>query len=124
MVARRIEFFEAAGIDPDRVSELYLSLGDREADRLICEAMEDLALNLARITRAHAADDRESIVNLAGRLERIGAEIGLPKLCTVAGAARDCARHGDPAALAAVLARLSRVGDQSLSAVWEPHQRV
>ncbi len=125
VVAQKLEFSESVGIDSDRLQELYLTLGDREADRLVAEAIEDLALNLARVGRASAAGDLKSVCDLAGRLERIGAEIGLPKLAKVAAAVRDCCGRNDEAALGAVLARLARVGDQSLSAVWDPRdQRV
>ncbi len=120
-MTRGLEFDETAGIDPERLAQLYAELGEREADRVICDAMEDLALSLARIGRAYAARDRDRIVALAAGLERVCARIGLGKLERVAQGVRICAARGDVPGLDATLARLSRVGDRSLSAVWDPH---
>jgi hypothetical protein len=115
-----LEFDEVVAIDPERLALLYADLGDREADRMICDAMEDLALALARIGRAYAARDLEGIVKLALGLEFLSARIGLGKLESVAESVRICATRGDMPGLDATLARLSRVGDRSLSAVWDP----
>ena len=45
-------FREGAGLDANKLAFLYRHLGDREADLLVCDAMEDLALALARVGRA------------------------------------------------------------------------
>lgn len=119
-MTRGLEFDEAAGIDQERLAQLYAELGDREADRVICDAMEDLALSLARIGRAYALRDVAGIITLAQGLEQVCARIGLGKLERVARAVQVCAARGDVPALDATLARLSRVGDRSLSAVWDP----
>lgn len=120
-MTRGLEFDEAVGIDPERLARLYAELGDREADRVICDAMEDLALSLARIGRAYAARDHGGIVALAQGMEQVCARVGLGKLERVAQSVRICAARGDVPGLDATLARLSRVGDRSLSAVWDPH---
>lgn len=110
-------------MDADRLTFIYQSLGDTAADRMLCEAMEELALGLARIGRARAAGDLAMVAALADTLERLGARIGLPKLRIVAISVSDCARRADMAALDATLARLSRVGNSSLSAVWDPRDQ-
>ncbi|QIE40868.1 hypothetical protein G5B39_02165 [Rhodobacteraceae bacterium SC52] len=117
---RVLEFDETVGVDAVRLMRLYRDHGDREADRLICDAMEDLALSLARIGRAHRADDLEAIADLADGMVALCARIGLPKLAHVASSVSICARRTDVPALQATLSRLSRVGDRSLSAVWDP----
>ncbi|MGS4946359.1 hypothetical protein ACVDG3_12830 [Meridianimarinicoccus sp. RP-17] len=119
-MTRGLEFEEAVAIDPERLARLYADLGDRDADRMICDAMEDLALALARIGRAYAARDLDAIAHLAQGMERLSARIGLAKLEQVAESVRICAARGDVPGLDATLARLSRVGDRSLSAVWDP----
>lgn len=122
-MTRGLEFNETAGIDPERLVLLYADLGGREADRVICDAMEDLALFLARIGRAYAAKDRDGIVVLAESMEEVCARVGLGKLERVAQSVRICAARCDVPGLDATLARLSRVGDRTLSAVWDPHYR-
>jgi hypothetical protein len=119
-MTRQLEFEEPVGVDADRLILLYRDHGDREADRMICDAMEDLALSLARIARARAAGDLPAICPLARDMERLCGRIGLPKLETVARSVWVCAARHDIPALDATLARLSRVGDRSLSAVWDP----
>lgn len=119
-MARGLEFEETVMLDPERLARLYADLGDRDADRLICDAMEDLALSLARIGRAYAARDPDAIARLAHGMERLSARIGLGQLERVAESVRICAARGDVPGLDATLARLSRVGDRSLSAVWDP----
>jgi hypothetical protein len=120
-MTRCLEFEEKVTIDPERLARLYAELGDRDADRMICDAMEDLALSLARIGRAYAARDIDGIAQLAQGMEWLSARIGLAKLEHVAESVRICATRGDVPGLDATLARLSRVGDRSLSAVWDPH---
>lgn len=119
-MARGLEFDETVGIDPERLARLYTDLGDREADRVICDAMEDLALSLARIGRAYAARDLDGIVALAQGMAWVCDRVGLGKLGRVAHSVCICAERGDVPGLDATLARLSRVGDRSLSAVWDP----
>lgn len=117
---RVLEFDESVGVDAVRLTRLYRDHGDREADRIICDAMEDLALSLARIGRASRADDRRAVAELADGMVALCAGIGLPKLSRVARSVGICARRDDVPALEATLSRLSRVGDRSLSAVWDP----
>lgn len=119
-MVRHLEFDEPVGVDVDRLTALYRNHGDREADRVVCDAMEELALSLARISRARLAGDLPAICPLVRDMERLCARIGLPKLASVSRSVRICAQRGDHPALDATLARLSRVGDRSLSAVWDP----
>jgi len=119
-MARGLEFEDGVMLDPERLARLYAELGDRDADRLICDAMEDLALSLARIGRAYAARDLDAIARLAQDMARLSARIGLGTLERVADSVRICALRADVPGLDATLARLSRVGDRSLSAVWDP----
>jgi hypothetical protein len=118
-----LKFDESAGVDADRLAQIYSCYGDREADRLICDAMEDLALARARSARANACGDLAAIDRLASAMAAQGSQIGLPKIEKVATDVVRCVRVGDQTALQAVLARLSRVGDLSLSAVWDPRYR-
>ncbi|MCA8878622.1 MAG: hypothetical protein KDA73_01430 [Rhodobacteraceae bacterium] len=111
---------EGAGLDANKLAFLYRHLGDREADLLICDAMEDLALALARVSRAKAQDDLATVAEQTLILEQIGARVGLEKLRRVAADVRCCAAAGPGAALEATLARLARIGDLSLAAIWDP----
>jgi hypothetical protein len=111
---------EGAGLDANKLAFLYRHLGDREADLLICDAMEDLALALARVARARAQDDLAAVAEQTLILEQIGARVGLERLRRVAADVRRCAAAGPGPALEATLARLARIGDLSLAAIWDP----
>jgi len=119
-------FREGAGLDANKLSFLYRHLGDREADLLICDAMEDLALALARVGRAQGRGDFPAVADQARSIEQIGARVGLEKLRRVAGDVCRCALMeattgaGAGPALDATLARLARVGEVSLAAIWDP----
>jgi len=116
----KLEVREPAGIDGDWLSYLYRELGDSRADRVVCEAMERLALALARAGRARRRADLAEVAAQARVVQLESARIGLPKLSRVAGDVRVCAKAGAKPALDATLARLGRVGDLSLSTLWDP----
>jgi hypothetical protein len=117
---QKLELREPAGIDCNWLSYLYRELGDRRADRVVCEAMERLALALARVDWARKRGDLADVVAQARVVQEEGARIGLPKLSRVAGDVRACAEAAAMPALDATLARLSRIGDVSLSKIWDP----
>jgi len=124
-----LEFHESAEIDPEHLSTLYRRLGDRVADHLICDAMEDLALALARLGRARSAGAPATMLAHVEDLQQIARRIGLPTLARVAADVRGCAGEAAAApddapasvAFAATLARLERVAEGSLAAIWNPH---
>ena len=113
-------FREGAGLDANKLTFLYRHLGDREADLLVCAAMEDPALALARVGRAQGRGDLDGVSGQAVVIEQLGARIGLDKLRRVARDVAACAARGPGPALDATLARLTRVGEVSLSAIWDP----
>ena len=116
----KLEVREQAGVDCDWLSYLYRELGDSRADRVVCEAMERLALALAVAGRARKRGDLAEVAAQARVVQVESARIGLPKLSRVAGDVRACAEAAATPALDATLARLGRVGDLSLSTIWDP----
>lgn len=115
-----MSFDEAVRFDPRRLADLYRSMGEIGAENILCDTMEELTIQLVRIDklgkRARIADVREIAERIAPRAEQIGL-IGLGR---VARDVAECVRNADHAGFAATLARLSRMGDKSLSAIWDP----
>lgn len=110
---------EGVRLDPDPLVALYSELGESGAERVLRRAMEDLRSRLSEILR-HADEGRGTTVARAARqLGAVAAQIGLPTLARVAGDVVHSTEAGDPTALAATLARLVRIGERSLSAVWD-----
>ena len=119
---------EGIRVNGRRVVELYDELGAAAAERVIGRATEELAVALqAVVDRGRAAlaqwDHAQGArSDTAQRVERLGAlawQVGLASLAHVATDVAGCATRGDAATFAAVLARLDRVGNRSLTAVWD-----
>jgi len=110
---------ERVRLDQDRLGELYAQLGEAGAEDVVCRAMEELAARLAHAARmfrqGHSADLRKNVRSMAAIAEQIG-------MLLLARVGRDviaCIDAGDTNALAATLARLLRIGERSLTAVWD-----
>ncbi len=114
---------EGVRLDGERLGALYAELGEAAAEAVICRAMEDLATALADLQRLAVCRDLAPMPGRARMLARVAGDLGMDSLARVALDAEVCAGRGDLAALAAVLARLVRIGDRSLTAVWDLQDR-
>ncbi|MFV0244077.1 MAG: hypothetical protein ACK5IB_03515 [Qingshengfaniella sp.] len=88
------------------------------AENALCEMVEALAIAMARAEQAHLAGDLTRLVAAIGPLRAVASTLGLEKLASVADSVAECADRSDWAGTAATLARMSRLGDKSLSVVW------
>lgn len=112
-------FEEKVRLDSDRLVELYAQLGEVGAQDVVCRAMEELAVRLARIDEAHRAYRLSVLRKGAKSLIGIAEQVGMQRLADVARDVCHCADEMDPVALGATMARLMRIGDRSLTAVWD-----
>lgn len=110
---------EAVRLDPDRLEALYAQLGEAGAEDVVCRAMEELAVRLSMIERLYRQDRTDEMRKAARSLMGIADQIGMHTLCRVAGDVTGCIDAGDPVALAAVLTRLLRIGERSLTEIWD-----
>ncbi|MBK5947173.1 hypothetical protein CCR83_12165 [Rhodobacter veldkampii DSM 11550] len=110
---------EGVRLDADRLVALYAKLGEAEAERVICAAMEALAVQLSVVQRAAAEGAQDTLVQGLLKLAGLAAQVGMTSLARVAGDVVGCAMTGDGPAQAATLARLVRIGDRSLTEVWD-----
>lgn len=109
---------EVVRLDPGRVMALYAELGEREAEQLIERAMQEMALRLGAMERDWRRRDIEGLSRNARAIERLAHRVGMATLARVAGDVAACALAADMTACAATWARLARIGDRSLAAVW------
>jgi hypothetical protein len=110
---------EPIRLDRDRLGELYNRLGPSGAEDVVCRAMEELAARLSQIDRDDRAQNWADLRKGARSLAAIADQMGM---CTLARVGRDvtqCIDGCDRVALAAVLTRLFRSGERSLTAVWD-----
>ncbi len=110
---------ETVRLDPDRLGGLYHQLGEAGAEDVVCRAIEELAVRLTHCERLWRQQDCERLRKTARSLIAISDQIGMTALARVAGNVTDVIDNGDSAAIGATLFRLLRVGERSLSAVWD-----
>lgn len=108
-------------LDSDRLNDLYAQLGQHAAEDVVCRALEEMAARLTHIEKSYYDGAWEDLRKNARGLGAIADQLGITMLVRVAGDVKDCAERGDQVATAATLARLMRVGESSLTEVWERH---
>ncbi len=110
---------ESVRLDPDRLEGLYLQLGERVAEDIVCRAIEELAVRLAQCERLWREGDFAGLAKNAKSLIGIADQVGMTALARVARDVNETAYGGDPVATGATLFRMVRVGERSLTAVWD-----
>lgn len=110
---------DSVRVDPEGMSALHRQLGAQGAEDVVCRAIEELAVRLAKCERMWRQGDLSELRKNARSLIAIAEQIGLS---TLAGVAEDVTRTLDSAdnpATDATLARLIRIGERSLTLVWD-----
>ncbi|EIE51821.1 hypothetical protein AL036_08670 [Salipiger aestuarii] len=110
---------EKAGLDPERLEGLYERLGAQEGEDVLCRAMEELAYRLGQADRLYEKADFAGMRQCTRALGAIAEQIGMSALARISGDVVQCIDDSDPVGLAATLARMARVGERSLYAVWD-----
>jgi hypothetical protein len=119
MQLTRLRPEETVRLEHERLEALYASVGERQAEEIICRAMEELAMRLALMERAYSAGEMVPLAKGARGLVKIADQVGMTKLASVATDVAECAERADVPALGATIARLIRISDRSLTAVWD-----
>ncbi|MBV1866533.1 MAG: hypothetical protein KUG69_01300 [Marinosulfonomonas sp.] len=101
------------------MTELAIRLGPVGADKLMSRALEELAVQLAKAHRSFLRSNMNEMRASAGKVAEVSDHIGLASLSLIAQHVCELATANDSTALAAVVARLTRVGELSLMQVWE-----
>ena len=83
------------------------------------DAVEDMVVFLAGIEAAWAAGEFKRLATTLDSVATLSARIGLTAVASVANQALEVAESKDDVALAAVIARLVRVGEASLATLLE-----
>lgn len=110
---------EKVRLDADRLAELYAQLGEAGAQDVVCRAMEELAVRLARVEGAYRTNNTSVLRKGAKGLVGIAEQVGMQLLADVARDVGNSVDENDPVALSATMTRLLRIGDRSLTAVWD-----
>ena len=116
---KKLEFTEAVKLESDRLAELYVQLGEAGAQDVVCRAMEELAIRLSQLEQNYRAGNLKAVRKTVKGLIGITEQVGMQRFADVACDVRRSVDNNDPVALGATMARLLRIGDCSLTAVWD-----
>ncbi|MFA3917266.1 hypothetical protein [Ruegeria hyattellae] len=110
---------ESVRLDPGQVAALYRELGDSSAEDVVCRTVEELAVRLSVCERLWRNKDWCDLRKSARSLVAIAEQVGMVALARVAADVTDTIDNEDPVATGATLYRLIRVGERSLTAIWD-----
>jgi hypothetical protein len=110
---------EKVRLDNIQLTDLYERLGPTGAEDYISTTMEELAVQLAKLNRACSAGRIAEVQRAANLISILANQIGMQIVARVADDVSGLASRNDGAAFAATVARLGRVGETSLMAVWD-----
>jgi len=113
---------ERVGLNHEQLQGLFEDLGEVGAEDVVCRAMEELAVRLAHAEKRYRDGERADMVHVVRSLVAIAEQVGMSTVARVAGDVCQCARQGNEVGLAATFARLVRIGERSLSAIWDLDQ--
>ncbi len=119
MVVTYLRQNEMPGFDPDRLTELYVKLGEAGAEDVICRVMEDLATRLADIHDVQGIADDRLLQQAVRNIAELAGKIGLTGLFRVALDVEYCLNFKDYPARAATITRMLRIGEKSLTTIWD-----
>lgn len=105
-------------IDRDRLAILVRDHGDAAAERVIDHSLEEISRRLLMVETGWATGEFRRVGRAAQALIRIADRMGMHLLAHVACDVAALARTGEGPALAATVARLQRVGERSMLALW------
>jgi adenylosuccinate synthase len=110
---------EGVRLDPDPLVALFAELGEGGAERVVRRALLELSEQLSDLATHFAEDRTDELMRGARMLAKVAEQVGM---ATLARVARDVVRTSEAAdvnAQAATVARLGRIGQRSLAALWD-----
>lgn len=110
---------EGVRLNPDCLVALYEELGEHGAEQVVARAMRELNARLMELQRHAGEGDLAALTRDARMLAKVAEQIGMTTFARVARDVIGATEAGNAVARAAILARLLRIGDRSLNAVWD-----
>lgn len=114
-----LEHKETVRLDSDRLNGLYRQLGEKNALDVLCRTVEELAVRLSNCERFWRQRDWAGLRKCARSIVAIAEQIGMMALACVANDVAQNVDAGDSVAAGATLSRLIRVGEKSLTVIWD-----
>lgn len=110
---------EVVRLDLDRLEAAWRAAGTRETEDAMCRALERTAVLLGEADLTWRQEDWGALERALVSLDAVAEPLGMSALANAGRAVRNALGSGDAVAVAATLARLLRIGERSLMAVWD-----
>ncbi len=110
---------ESVRLDRSQLEVLYHSLGPIGADKVVNHALEEIAVSLSRATKEYREGRLDDLRVSVRGLIAVAQQVGMTTLARVGRDVQDLASSHDAPAFGAAMARLERIGETSLVAVWD-----
>ena len=114
-----LQVVEPVSVDQTTLEILYSEVGFAAAEEIVCRAMEQLALRLAQCDSQFKARDLDRLDKTVKSLIAVAEQVGMTLLARAGADVRQAMAAGDAAGMAACVARMARIGEGSLMAVWD-----
>lgn len=115
----KLSLGERVSLNPDRLVELCVSMGEPAAEALVTASIDDVARGMEKLDPMACFMDPEGTLVTVRRLTSIADHIGLKSFVHVAQDVETAALAVDAPAYAATLARLHRVATKAQTALWD-----
>ncbi len=110
---------ETVRLDRAQLERIYVQWGPVRADKEVNQALEELAIGMADVQKAHRQGQADQLCEQLRQLIAIANKLGLTSLGRVARDVLDLSAGSDLPAFNATVARLGRISERSLIAVWD-----
>lgn len=110
---------EPARFNPGQLELLCERIGEIGAEAEVAAALDRITAALGRLGAQGCPVFVPGLRPLVAQIARDAQLIGMASLARVAGDVLSCLDTGDRVGAAATLARLDRVGDRSVHAIWD-----
>jgi hypothetical protein len=110
---------ELVALDYDQLEHIWRRLGPHAGELAIGAAMEELAALLDETEACWRACDLPGLVAAAAATQDCALRLGMPLVRRVATDVLALSHRQDDLGLAATVARLRRVGEESLCRIWD-----
>lgn len=119
MLVSDLKLEEPVHLNADRLEEICDELGYSGGEEAICLAMESLAVMLHESVTTWRSDDMHALEQVTRQIAGVADRIGMAGLARVSDNVLSLCGGRDTTALAATVARMRRLGEQSLLAIWD-----
>ena len=110
---------EPARFNPERLERLCHEIGEIRAEHEVASALQAINVHLQDLRGSAPVRVGKDLSCAVRGLAVVSDRIGMATLARVARDVLACVERGDPVALAATHARLLRVGERSIHAIWD-----